>query len=569
MSLKISFHLQTHLLQARISQPTCLLPFLYQTRTLQSPCTTRTGHRRPLGTTASRASREYVPFEGDYVIRPYRKPKDRPSFRDDHEGHPPETPFAPHKTRNTTITGPERAVFDRIFKDIVKSTPGESEDNILDDDLGIGIDQDDDISSIFEQAIELSRIEDERAAKKMQKHLDRNENESTRSWAIGSVPNPGNCSTLSPYTPKLSAAPARVSGVVTGERESGQRDLVGAVQISSPLQENALREGLDGLGIEYEQKVETARWEDRIKVMGLLTKAKNDVEIWNVLKSEVFSLVKRYNLQTQEKEAQKISAVKAIKSVRKRKARPVRGESVTQPQIGATSTKDESKESQPDEEVPILSILQTNYSLNVLDAFRMLRKQFPTSPYALSIIPTIKSLGPVSYVLGASTSIYNEALFLRWVYYKDLNGVADLLREMMEQGVEANEATHAISRDVITSKKLAKRSQNDSVLSAWWQMRGVEEARQRVNGYHRWVTFEVTERQKRRERERVARIYEDEDAQKRVVFEKNQRSELERVAQTYEDEDAQQGGGVTTYPMPESAPEAGAGVPLQGVASMA
>jgi hypothetical protein len=54
------------------------------------------------------------------------------------------------------------------------------------------------------------------------------------------------------------------------------------------------------------------------------------------------------------------------------------------------------------------------------------------------LLPQIRSLGPTSYVLGASTEFYNALIELRWDIYSDLNGIDGLLVEMERSGVEFN-----------------------------------------------------------------------------------------------------------------------------------
>jgi hypothetical protein len=57
------------------------------------------------------------------------------------------------------------------------------------------------------------------------------------------------------------------------------------------------------------------------------------------------------------------------------------------------------------------------------------------------LLPQIRSLGPTSYVLGASTEFYNALIELRWDIYSDLKGIDGLLLEMERSGVEFNIGT--------------------------------------------------------------------------------------------------------------------------------
>jgi hypothetical protein len=94
--------------------------------------------------------------------------------------------------------------------------------------------------------------------------------------------------------------------------------------------------------------------------------------------------------------------------------------------------------------VPPLYIISRLYPAALLLAFRLLKAKFPTSPLALALLPQIRSLGPTSYVLGASTEFYNTLIELRWDVYSDLKGIDGLLVEMERSGVEFNIETRNI-----------------------------------------------------------------------------------------------------------------------------
>lgn len=57
------------------------------------------------------------------------------------------------------------------------------------------------------------------------------------------------------------------------------------------------------------------------------------------------------------------------------------------------------------------------------------------------MLPQIRSLGPTSYVLGASTEFYNALIELRWDVYSDLQSIDGLLMEMERNGVEFDVGT--------------------------------------------------------------------------------------------------------------------------------
>ena len=93
------------------------------------------------------------------------------------------------------------------------------------------------------------------------------------------------------------------------------------------------------------------------------------------------------------------------------------------------------------------------YGPVLLHSARLFRTLFPRSPYAMAVIPKIKELGPISYVLGASTDLYNEILYLMWVYHRDLNGCAQLMEEMVSRGLIPNRRTVAVFEDAVRIRR--------------------------------------------------------------------------------------------------------------------
>ena len=155
----------------------------------------------------------------------------------------------------------------------------------------------------------------------------------------------------------------------------------------------------------------------------------------------------------------------------------------------------------------LLRFLQANYGSCLLHAQRILRISLPHSPYALALLPAIKDLGPISYVLGASTDLYNELLFIRWKHYRDLHGCADLLAEMLSQGLQVSTHTLFVWKDVERTRirersgveedkgasekdaevaykdKTSWNGNSTSIRSFWWLLHNVQ------SGWNRWSTL--------------------------------------------------------------------------------
>ncbi|MCJ1462803.1 hypothetical protein MMC07_001406 [Pseudocyphellaria aurata] len=396
-----------------------VLPFLYQTRTLQSQLPSRDekgvsycyrAHRSFRATLGDATSNE-IPFEENIPSSTAKQnsrlgDSDRKEFRrsdfrrlnlkgftrppvESHVQFPPSHTAASVATiPHSTLTASEKAAFDRIFKNIDHSKKEETSLEDFGDEFG-GNDIED-IDTVFENAIERqsSLVENRDAA--------------------------------SPTAPHSSE-----------------------VTHPDPLQYS-------------QEKAFTIK----------IKSARTDIEVWTLLETEVFWLFGE--LKKREKDTKSRDENPPVK---KRKA-PKREQ-----KKGTDSTETVLLESES-----ILSILQNNYGDYCLSALRLLRREFPSSPYVLHLLPTIKRFGPISYVLGASTALYNEILFVKWTQYSDLDGMADLVKEMLDKGVEVNEVSIKLLVAVAKERQKALSADGDlnQAKKAWWRLSGVQESWHRM-----------------------------------------------------------------------------------------
>lgn len=259
-----------------------------------------------------------------------------------------------------------------------------------------------------------------------------------------------------------------------------------------------------------------------------LERAQTDDAVWSVLETKVFSLIKTVQKRNEEgaskRNDQTSSKVATPKKSRRRKGQPEQKEtnSISIPSETKAKVEATVQSSPPSPSLSLVpqpppvtitpeaisSIIQHNYGRYCLTALKVLRRHFPTSPYALRILPTIKQLGPISYVLGATSSLYNELLYLRWTEYADLHGMSDILEEMKNQGVQQDDVTRAVMR-VVECEREAQRNndevnegptgeglrhqrhhkktkpENNTANAAWWKLRQVQEGWIRlVDNFH-------------------------------------------------------------------------------------
>lgn len=441
------------------------LPFLYQTRTLQ-PHLSPTKHWKRI----SRTHRSFGTISGNQGRAQHLPSNDHIPFELDelHEADDETDPssWSHDKAairRDSTITAEERAVFARIFKEIARSEkkagyPGDKAIQGLDDSFHYGEKNGfEDIHEIFGQALKhekLSKASNATDSLKQNKHssnrlLDRQD--------------------MKPSLPlEDSIGPIHLASLNSGDPAT-----------SAVIEEES-------------KEVAEMRRAHESATVEKMEAAKTDIELWKVLETEVFTLVK--------------------------------------------SLKDKMR-NKDDTVFPASVLLSKNYSHYCLLSLRLFRREFPTSQYALSLLPAIKKLGPVSYVLGASSSLYNELLLLKWTHYTDLDGMVDLLEEMRKQGVEVDGDTikilHAVARDRSKALSGTSESESDQVAKAWWRLRGVEESWNRLQQLLDDCREEFQKRQKVIESQQILEYDEgDADNAEGVVADDHGRDEAELRSRT-------------------------------------
>lgn len=172
-----------------------------------------------------------------------------------------------------------------------------------------------------------------------------------------------------------------------------------------------------------------------IDIIKRMNNAKTDFELWKTLRSHVFDdfekLEKAGLLEKRQAESESRdepppnnSASKNPKTKKKKKM-----------------TKAEKKKLH---KLPDADIFRANYPHLLVAAVQQLRRGFPTSSLALTVLAETKALGLISYILGASTALYNESLDVLWSTYSDLGAVDKLLHEMDNGGIDFDGQTLAL-----------------------------------------------------------------------------------------------------------------------------
>ncbi|TKA68187.1 hypothetical protein B0A49_07136 [Cryomyces minteri] len=217
--------------------------------------------------------------------------------------------------------------------------------------------------------------------------------------------------------------------------------------------------------------------EDYRKVEGLLVAAQTDLELWNVLEDNVFARIRKLDLDNENPVKSRVGADKAKKTKRgrpKKETAPAPDTSLSH-LVHDSSGNETRTESLRDRAVgeataAELAIIGPNYPSFLLRAMRILRHDFPSSLLALSLLPAVKGLGRASYILGASTQLYNELIAIMWHTWADFDAIDELLQEMDRGGLEFNHATLDLLLAIRRQKSHVSDGKYGPAMGAVWEM---------------------------------------------------------------------------------------------------
>jgi Mtf2 family len=190
------------------------------------------------------------------------------------------------------------------------------------------------------------------------------------------------------------------------------------------------------------------------RVEGLLCAAKTDVELWNVLEREVFSIIRELDLDG--------AAANTEMKGKGAKRNSRRATPILKP-----TTENICEEI---DHASGLAIIGPNYPSFLVIAVRQLRQEFPSSSLSLTILPTVKDLGRGSYVLGASTVLYNELISLAWLTYADFECIEELLQDMDNSGVDFDGNTLELLESIHDEARKACMGRFGATVAAVWEM---------------------------------------------------------------------------------------------------
>jgi len=207
--------------------------------------------------------------------------------------------------------------------------------------------------------------------------------------------------------------------------------------------------------------VHVARRQEMRRIEQTFLAATTDVDLWNAIEDELFSKIRKLNLDGKTVSAADTDTEvdKTPPKPRRKKKAPTKGKAekaaaTTAPEVTppeALDSEDNSSQS--------LAMFGRAYPALILLALRLFCRRAVLTPFALAVLPALKSIGLSSYVLGASTALYNELLSYRWRVFSDLGSMLSLLREMSSAGLSMDVRTFAILQSVVLYRHGALRGE--------------------------------------------------------------------------------------------------------------
>lgn len=184
-------------------------------------------------------------------------------------------------------------------------------------------------------------------------------------------------------------------------------------------------------------QLEALRREERLRIKALMDASGNDFELWEVIEKEVFPLVERLGMGEPPPNP----------SFRPKRKGYIKGKRKAPVQDPPEIVTEEAKKTQSS--ALDMEIYGPVYPELLLESLELLDKKFARpSPYVTHLLPRIKQLGLVSYVLGVSTSFYNRLMSFLWHRHGDATGVLNLLEEMRYAGLFFDENSKSLLHDI-------------------------------------------------------------------------------------------------------------------------
>ncbi|KAL6866404.1 hypothetical protein ACO1O0_002512 [Amphichorda felina] len=184
------------------------------------------------------------------------------------------------------------------------------------------------------------------------------------------------------------------------------------------------------------------RADEKKRVEGLMRACRTDFALWELMGKEVFSIPERLGLRP-----------KPAAPAPKRRGRKAAAKVEEEEQLAEQSTTDQTEtpetsaiaDSNEEGGKLIMDVHGALYSGYLILGLQLFDTAFTrSSPFAFQILPHVKSLGLESYVLGVSTPFYTTLAGLHWDRFGDASSALDVIQEMSSTGLYVDAEVSAL-----------------------------------------------------------------------------------------------------------------------------
>ncbi|KAF2640435.1 hypothetical protein P280DRAFT_378438, partial [Massarina eburnea CBS 473.64] len=413
--------------RSRLPPSKTLTPFLYQTSTLQQwpqPIARRDASSRPQRRfdrdASSRPQRQFehdVPFEGDAL--------------------PPTLEEAERARQSTTITGSERAAFEKLYKNY-KAPENE----------GRGANA---------GPPELDQIADEwyEDDEEKMKDMEGSDLDSLFDAAIAGKPLPHNLQNARRKKKKPDDLASLAKDILRPEQDEVKRKLK---QVAAQRTTN----------------LKAVQQKERERIQVLIGTAQTDKELWQTLETEVLGVIKALNLDETNKKGKALEMATRLPTT----LNPDTPRFPTSPIDSAFHPPSVATPSPRD-----LRVLFHNYPYHIVLAVNLLRANFPSSPLPFAVIPTLKSHGRSAYALGATTQLYKVIIRATWHQHASYNEICALLQDMDNGGIECDMSTLNLINEILNEWDLSRSGRLGKGVQAVFRMEVFTEGVHRLRAW--------------------------------------------------------------------------------------
>lgn len=229
---------------------------------------------------------------------------------------------------------------------------------------------------------------------------------------------------------------------------------------------------------------------DLKRVTALMNKAQTDVELWNILNEHVLNRVAALELDPITTPKQRAAAEAWLR---------------TQTRLQSKEDGNPAQAQGHRSSVDNLTIMTENLTKHLLHFMHLLQSSFPGSLLSLSLLPTLKKLGPSAFALGTNTALYNAHMHALYAKYGpgSLHSIAEILGEMDREVYEFDEGTLGFLLRVLEDARGFRKGDGGSAVQALWSAEGAGRGLRELGKWSKRV-------ESRRQEVALRRVREDE-----------------------------------------------------------